>query len=235
MKALIFLALAIFIAGGIYWWADDESRDRSRMAGDSQQSDILTQRNGAPDRSPASVALVPPAPLAPGERAAVSTLLGLFHRANRVRHTEELLDSLRAAGLQPRVTEDENEDTGKMTVVRSENALPGTRYFHAQVFTDEKGQSHVQHQSFEIRPGPDSLRQALSLIRQNFPGLGRPVVQEEGYALWKTRDGRVISAKQLGPEDLEDNYYNAHTIEDVGTVWVIQEDDPHAHDAGDHL
>lgn len=84
----------------------------------------------------------------------------------------------------------------------------------------------MQHLSFEVRPGKDSMDVATSAIKQTFWDLGPAVIETSDYVLWRNREGRVISAKRLGPDDLKDNYFNAHSPDDVGTIWVVSEDDP---------
>jgi hypothetical protein len=189
-------------------------------------------------RGPASLAAptpvpvlkaVPPLeerPLAEEEKEAVKTYVRLLANYQSFGSAKELAKELKAAKLKPVIARDANKDTGELALVRTEDALPGTRYFHAQVFEDGKGMSHAQHLSFEIRPGKDSMEVATSLIKQNFRDLGTPLMQKDDYVMWRNRDGRIVSARRLDAEALRDNYFNAHSAEDVGTIWVTSEDDP---------
>jgi hypothetical protein len=164
--------------------------------------------------------------LAEEEKESVKTYLRLLANYQDFKNAKELAQELKGAKLKPVIARDANKDTGELAMVRTEDALPGTRYFHAQVFEDGKGMSHAQHLSFEIRPGKDSMEVATSLIKQTFRDLGTPLMQREDYVMWRNRDGRIVSARRLDAEALKDNYFNAHSAEDVGTVWVTSEDDP---------
>lgn len=200
----------------------------------SEAHDAVAQVASAPaapsraaGRGPASVASgLADQPLAENEKEAVKTYLNVLANYREIGNAKALAAELARANLKPVVARDANKDTGELAMVRTDNTLPGTRYFHAQVFEDGKGAAHMQHLSFEIRPGKDSMDVATSAIRQTFRDLGQPLIQKDDYVLWRNRDGRVVSAKRLGPDDLKDNYFNAHSPEDVGTIWVVSEDDP---------
>jgi len=195
-------------------------------------------RKVSANRGPASLASAPSAPvlhavaaledrpLGEDEKESVKTYLRLFANYQRIKSAKELAQELKAAKLNPVIARDANKDTGELAMVRTEDALPGTRYFHGQVFEDGKGMAHAQHLSFEIRPGKDSMEVATTLIKQNFRDLGTPLVQKDDYVMWRNRDGRIVSARKLDAEALRDNYFNAHSAEDVGTIWVTSEDDP---------
>ncbi|RZA01514.1 MAG: hypothetical protein EOP11_17395 [Proteobacteria bacterium] len=165
-------------------------------------------------------------PLEPQEKESVKTFLQLLSNYQGFNNAKDLAGELKAAKLNPVIARDSNKDTGELAMVRTEDALPGTRYFHAQVFENGQGQSHAQHLSFEIRPGKDSMEVATSLIKQTFRDLGTPLMQRDDYVMWRNREGRIVSAKRMGLEDLRDNYFNAHSPEDIGTIWVTSEDDP---------
>jgi hypothetical protein len=49
----------------------------------------------------------------------------------------EFIEFLKKNELAPRVADSENEDTGGMIMIRSDESLPGTRYYHAQFFKGE--------------------------------------------------------------------------------------------------
>lgn len=165
-------------------------------------------------------------PLSEEEKESVKTYLRLLAGYQDLKSAKELVQELKSAKLNPVLARDSNKDTGELAMVRTEDTLPGTRYFHAQVFEDGKGLSHAQHLSFEVRPGKDSMETATSLIKQAYRELGTPILQQEDYVMWRNRDGRIISARRLDADGLKDNYFNAHSPEDVGTIWITSEDDP---------
>lgn len=56
--------------------------------------------------------------------------------------------------LSPYRSLDKNEDIGDMHMIRTHKSLRGTRYFHAQFFSDQhKDSLFVQHISFEVKAG----------------------------------------------------------------------------------
>lgn len=228
MKRLTLAALACLILAVILVYKDSEPVVRAEKSVRSPASQphatpIVTQ---AKDQSAFSApAPLVDQPLAENEKESISSLLELMAAKEKLgKDPQRLFDALGKAGLEPRAARDANEYTGAMLVVRTNNALPGTRYFHAQVFQDEGQPGHMQHASFEIRPGSDSMSTALSLVQKTHPQLGVPSILRDDYVLWKN-NGRVVSVKRLGADDL-DSHFNAHSAEDVGSVWVVSEDEP---------
>jgi hypothetical protein len=181
--------------------------------GDDQEGDIVTAQ---PLREQ---------PLGEDEKESIGKILQILAAKEKLgKSPQELFSALGEAGLQPRAALDSNPYTGSLLMVRTNNALPGTRYFHAQVFQEEGSPGHMQHASFEIRPSPDGMKTALSLLKATHPHLGVPRIHRDDYVLWKT-NGRVVSVKRIGADEL-DNHFNAHAPDDVGTVWVVSEDEP---------
>jgi hypothetical protein len=163
--------------------------------------------------------------LAEEEKESINKILEILAAKEKLgKSPRELFSALGEAGLQPKAALDSNPYTGSLLTVRTNNALPGTRYFHAQVFQDKGLPGHMQHASFEIRPSPDGMKTALSLLKATHPHLGVPHIYRDDYVLWKT-NGRVVSVKRLAADELE-NHFNAHAPDDVGTVWVVSEDEP---------
>ncbi len=70
---------------------------------------------------------------------------------------KQLKMQLEKAKLDPVVADWSNDDTGKMEIVRTNETMPGTRYFHAQFFENADGTPLLQHMSFEFRPSPDAM------------------------------------------------------------------------------
>lgn len=229
MKIRIASALLLIAGAAFYFWPKNQI-EAPAPAVSAQESAPAAEE---PSRAIASTA--PAAaptggdsrdtPLNEGEKKSVATLMSLLSNPEEVgKSPRALFDALGQAGLKPVAAKDSNEYTGTLWTVRTDNALPGTRYFHAQLFGE--GETHMQHVSFEIRPGSDSMDMAIDLVRQANPELGRPEIQREDYVLWKKKGGKVISVKRLSASELRDNRFNAHAPEDAGTIWVTSEDEP---------
>lgn len=138
-----------------------------------------------------------------------------------------LTDRLTDLGLDLTVATDESISTGKMHTIRTKNTIPGTRYFHAQVFYDENDAPFVQHMSFEYEKSESAFAEAVEMAKIRFGLKKAPDYQLEGFASWKTENGYVIWVKKLEASDLKDNPYNAYTKEDIGTVKVAIEIEIH--------
>ena len=164
-------------------------------------------------------------PLSKEEVKSVKKLFETFFRNSRGKNSlNKLIRELRMSGLDPVMARDFNPYTGKMLTIRTNEALEGTRYFHAQFFADdsENKEPFRQHLSFEIRPSPDAMRVAQKIVEEKLgKALGTPirVRKDEGHEWveWK-KDGESIWIQRLGAEDLNHDPLNARTIEDIGTV-----------------
>ncbi len=138
------------------------------------------------------------------------------------------LSRLQNMNTQPTYFQDSNPSTGTLYILRTETPLKGTRYFHAQYFSDENTKPFLQHMSFEIPPGKDSLRQAAAAIKKSFPGLREPELQKDGFVMWKWKGGYNVWALRLTKDHLKDDPYNAYSASDEGTIRVAMElDIPH--------
>ena len=138
-------------------------------------------------------------------------------------HIKDLVQSLQFQEQEPVVTRNQNPDTGEMLIVRTQKPLDGTRYFHAQYFSDESGKGFVQHMSFEFQPGPDAMKQATLAVEKSFPDLGIPQTQTNDFVSWNLDENHILWIKQLNARDLEEDPFNAYSPEDVGTVRVAVE------------
>ncbi len=147
--------------------------------------------------------------------------------ATSERTIDELMEYLKASKQEPVMAEDKNDYTGSMFVVRTNNPFPGTRYFHAQYFQDETGKKFVQHMSFEYKPGPQAMQDAVAAVQQSFKGLGKPQSQKGDFAMWELDHGYVVWIKKQSAEDLENNLINPSTDADIGTIRVAVEQNPH--------
>lgn len=146
---------------------------------------------------------------------------------------ETLVSELREGGLTPQLRIDENPYTGKMSVVRTTNTIPGTRYFHAQFFENENGDDFLQHMSFEFRPGDNSLAIVREMIPEIF-GVDEVVHQTEKFISWR-HDDYVVWVKKMELSDLQNDPFNAYTEADVGVVRVAVELEIHDHAPAFHM
>jgi hypothetical protein len=149
----------------------------------------------------------------------------------------DIVNRLEGLGLTPVVAKSSNESTGSMYTVRTKNSLPGARYFHAQLFTDENGNQFMQHMSFEYRPGEGAFAQGVATAIREFGLSKEPAVAKNGFYSWNTDDGYVIWVKQMTAEDLKDDPFNAYTKKDIGTIRIAKEIEIHGQgesDSHDH-
>jgi hypothetical protein len=143
-----------------------------------------------------------------------------------------LIEKLEHMGLNPRVASNSNASTGNFTMIRTQDALPGTRYFHAQFMADQDGGNTVaQHISFEIRPGKDAMETAVKMAEETF-GLTNtiPAAHNANYIEWN-RNGKTLWIKRItDTKELKSDLWNAREPEDTGVVMIALELDPHAHE-----
>lgn len=143
---------------------------------------------------------------------------------------DRLIEILSSNDLSPKVTENTNPYTGNMYTVRTNYALPGTRYFHAQYFSNEGETPFIQHMSFEFRPGDMAMKEAVEALRKSFGNLGKPVQQKQDFLEWRWREDYILWVRRLNQEDLKGHPINAYSPDDVGTIQVALELDL----TGDH-
>lgn len=140
----------------------------------------------------------------------------------------DLVKHLKETGQDPEAVSQSNPDTGEMVIVRTQKPLPGTRYFHAQVFRDGGDQDFIQHMSFEFRKGESSMERVIGALGESFSDLPQEPQRRTGnFVSWAVRDGYILWVKRLEASDLEDNPFNAYTKEDLGTIRVALEVDVH--------
>jgi len=135
----------------------------------------------------------------------------------------DIVNQLKTMGLKPLIANDKSDVTGNMYTVRTKNSLPGARYFHAQVFTDENGKQFTQHMSFEYRPGEKAFFEAVAVAIKEFGLSQNPSVKKEGFYSWNTNDGYVVWVKRMTKEDLKDDPFNAYSFRDIGTIRIAKE------------
>lgn len=134
----------------------------------------------------------------------------------------DLLKALTDAKQEPSVAADNNPITGEMDIVRTQNPPAGTRYFHAQYFGAEKKEKFAQHLSFEFKPGPEAIKQAIAAVQASLH-VGAPEPTRENFYEWKLKDGYCAWVAPLAEKDLKNNPFNAYSPEDKGTIRVAVE------------
>lgn len=144
---------------------------------------------------------------------------------------EGIVQRLKQTGQDPVITRDGSATTGEMLIVRTKNPLPGTRYFHAQYFTDENNQRFVQHMSFEFQPSATAMADAVNAAVRNF-SVGEPTERKADFMQWNLDENYVLWIKKKSVKDLQHDPFNAHDPKkDVGTVQMAVElkihDDEH--------
>ncbi len=200
-----------------------------------------TVLQGAQPETPKSTASTPvvpppvaPPPLAPlagsvevSDQENMQKLASVLFEFSRPQRTfNQLIQYLRTNGQEPFVARDANESTGEMMIVRTKSPFSGTRYFHAQYFSDNGQERFLQHMSFEVPKGPQAMAQALQAVKTAFPGLGQAKVQSPDLLTWDAGDGYTVWIKRLKAEELRDNPFNAYTKDDVGTLRIAIEATP---------
>lgn len=178
----------------------------------------------APVLAPRQGRLPLPAPNASALQSMVN-LLAEFSRPDR--SLDDLLAFLQGTKQDPLMAEDRNPYSGDMTMVRTKSPLQNTRYFHAQFFTDDQGRKFAQHISFEYKPGPHAMDNAIKAVQRAFPSLGEPSYENGEFRQWDVGNGYVVWVKRLGATDLEDNPFQTYGKEDLGTIRVALEQNPH--------
>jgi hypothetical protein len=221
----------------------DSAIGKSSVSGAAGSLDGARE-SGATARDPGAESLAPGSdadpkaylqapPLSKEEVKSVRTLVGTFFKYQRGKESlNKLIRELRMNGLEPVMARDFNPYTGKMLTIRTNEALTGTRYFHAQYFedSDQNKEPFRQHLSFEVRGTRDAMAVTRKIIEENLgKKLGTPVgVRGDDWVEWK-KDGDSIWIQRMGPEDLKNDPLNARTAADIGTLKVAIEQIPDEH------
>jgi len=142
------------------------------------------------------------------------------------RKLSDLMEALKKAQQEPFQVRDSNQHTGEMIIVRTKSPPQGTRYFHAQYFTDENQQSFAQHMSFEFRPSPEAMDQAIEMVQETFPDLGAPMEETRDFIQWELPHGYVVWVKRLNHEDITNSPFNSYNQGDIGSIRVAIELNP---------
>jgi hypothetical protein len=175
-----------------------------------------------------TLATKPLPPLSPEEHKEVLASLGkmsgiVAEFTGEHKSMEQLVSALKAQKQEPFIVKDKNPYTGEMIIIRTKNPPTGTRYFHAQYFTDESNERFVQHMSFELRPSATAMDDAIKAVHAAFPNLGTPETQTNDFIQWNLGTGQVLWLKRLGQDDVADNPFNAYSESDIGSIRVAVE------------
>ena len=154
----------------------------------------------------------------------MANIIQEFIRPNA--NLDNLVSILERNGQQPQRLVDKNPYTGELAILRTNSPLPGTRYFHAQHFSDAGKNGIVQHVSFEVQSSPTAMAESVLAMQDTFK-LTNPVVAREGYVKWNLDNHKILWIKKLTSEDLQLNPFNAYTQEDVGTIRIAIEEEIH--------
>lgn len=142
----------------------------------------------------------------------------------------DVIDDLDKRNMDPVLLKDSNPHTGTMYVLRTESPLPGTRYFHAQYFTDDKKEPFLQHMSFDMKPEKTAFQDAILSIKKIFGKLGTPSINKKDFIMWPWKKGYNIWVQRLDKDQLAGDPFNAYAANDIGTVKIAVElDNIHDH------
>lgn len=178
----------------------------------------FTDKSGAPKEKP----------LNDEEKSFVTLTKSFLDFAGTNKGPGEFIGFLQGLGLKPVVARDEQELIEDLTLIRTENTLPGVRYINAQF--DGDGVQELQHLSFEIKKGERAFEDAIQLA-ENTLGLGERMKDTDpNMAIYKS-GGYVIWLKKLTWEDMMGDPVNAYEPSDVGNVRVAIERDIHPHES----
>lgn len=150
----------------------------------------------------------------------------LFEYTRPQSDIKALVEYLEKTRQEPMVIRDANPYSGEMAIVRTKSPLAGTRYFHAQYFADENGKGFVQHMSFEFKPGPNAMNEAVKSVQRQFR-VQEPQIRRADYAQWSLSEGYILWVKKMDTPDLQDDPFNAYTPADKGTIRVAIEAEIH--------
>jgi hypothetical protein len=138
----------------------------------------------------------------------------------------ELLADLDSLELEPLRSLQETGSGGNMATVRTKSSLKGTRYFHAQFFTDENGKEYLQHMSFEMGP-KEPFERVRELAKAYLSAKVISEISKPNYQLWKMDNGYNVWVKTLSKEELQGDPFNAYSASDVGTKRIVIEEEIH--------
>lgn len=112
---------------------------------------------------------------------------------------------------------------GRMTIIRTINNLPGTRYIHAQFFGKDK-KEFIQHLSFEYKKGDYAFEEVTSMVKENYPIISSSEYRNHKFIQWDLDEDYHIWIKELNKEDMQNDPFNAYDLKnDIGNIRVTIE------------
>jgi len=222
-KYAILAGLTVIIAGSIYL-----NRPAVKAISTSVASTQKTEVKTAVKTIPAHIeaVVIPTSELsefkgiALDEKKSLVTLTSLIDEAlTNPSSLNLMVQKLDELHLKPLVMKESNPQTGSLDIVRTNEALPGTRYLHAQYFSSEDGSNFLQHVSFEFKGNKESFDMLKKVVQKQFKITEPPTTENKKFIAWNV-DGRSVWIKKLDIEDLtKKSPFNAYDAKnDVGTI-----------------
>lgn len=140
---------------------------------------------------------------------------------------EKLVTRLVEYGVEPEISHSTNSETGDQFNLRTKNPFKGTRNFKALYFGSAGITPFPQHLSFEFRPGPTAMKDAVSAIEQAFPNTGKAVEENETFRKYKLADDYILWVKKMSSQDLADDPDIVYDPADAGTIRIAIEPEIH--------
>lgn len=135
-----------------------------------------------------------------------------------------LMDELEGMQLAPSRVEDKNEYTGNMSIIRTGKNLTGTRYFHAQFFSNDNGGHDLQHLSFDYQGDKADLARVAQNLAQYMKIKSTPEISRAEYRKYRVNDKYIFWAKIFDKGDyinMKSHPYKAYTENDIGEVILV--------------
>ena len=136
---------------------------------------------------------------------------------------------LQSLGLQPIISNDDQTEIEDLSIVRTTNNLPGTRYIHAQFDGEfDEGNLEIQHFAYEIPAGMGSQEEAVELIADimELSESSREKDTDESMVVFQ-KGPYIVYVSVLGIDDISGGGgFNAYDPEkDLGSLRIaIQRD-----------
>jgi hypothetical protein len=165
-------------------------------------------------------------PLSEAEKSFAIMARSFFEFTGSNKSKEDFIAFLQSQGLKPIVAEDRQDLIEDLTIIRTQNSLPGIRYIHAQFDGDDE--QELQHLSFEIKKGEGAHQKAVDFIQKVLPLGPQAEDTDEKMAIFR-HDGYVVWLKELTAEDMIGDRFNAYDRGDIGNIRVAIERDIHPH------
>lgn len=192
---------------------------------------LKTKKSHSPSQKQIPVPTpLPVSPISPPEK--MSFLLKKYSNKNTT--LQSVFYDLKQKNMNPILNTSSNPYTGTMHILRTNSPLSGTRYFHAQYFSDKKTQPYLQHMSFELKPETNAFENSILMIKKIFPELKNPTIDKKDFILWHWKNGFNVWIQKLSADQLAGDPYNAYEASDAGTIKVaieldIGHEDEHNH------